>query len=98
MINLNTNIDNIETILESLKYSSKNSQVFTLNKVTYVFIILLFYFFYEIIKKRKKKRGSDSSKINKNPFCTQCSSKDDINNLVLKYESENFQKVLEKTY
>ena len=98
MINLNTNIDRIETILESLKYSSKNSQVFTLNKVSFVFIVLLFFFCYEIIKKRRKAKGSGSSKITKNPFCTQCSSKDDINNLVLKYESENFQKVLEKTY
>ena len=91
MFNLNTNNYEVGNVLKSLNYTRKGGCVS--DRIFPVMIIaVILYVLFEMFSNRTIISANE----NETAECRQCSNKDDLNKLILKYESENFETLFKK--
>jgi hypothetical protein len=91
MFNLNTNNYEVGDVLKSLNYTKKGGCMSD-RIIPMMIIAVIVYVLFEMFSNRT----IISAKENETAECKQCSNKDDLNKLILKYESENFETLFKK--
>ena len=89
MFNLNTNNYEVSSVLKSLNYTRKRG-VGTNSVFPLIIVAVVMFICYEMYSNRRVVAKKEEA------VCKQCSNKDDLNKLILKYESENFDTLLKK--
>ena len=90
MFNLNTNNYEVGNVLKSLNYTQKGGGVSD-RIIPMMIIAVIMYVLFEMFSNRTMGAKEDET-----AECKQCSNKDDLNKLILKYESENFETLFKK--
>ena len=90
MFNLNTNNYEVGDVLKSLNYTKKGGCMSD-RIIPMMIIAVIVYVLFEMFSNRNMGAKEDET-----AECKQCSNKDDLNKLILKYESENFETLFKK--